>query len=161
MFAELGGGGAGLLAEEVAEIVLAGEVEALGNLLDSQPAVRQEELRQIETRLLQMFVDGFMHVFAEQRAEGRIVYSCSRRQFSRTPIAIRIGSEHIQSACDGFWQVLLVAHQNVSRHDEFLKHGDEDQVHLQLPLRGALPNQSPESLVRAGHPRGPPKPKLR
>jgi hypothetical protein len=67
--AELGRAHAGAVAEEVAEIELAGEIQLGGDILDRKPLVRQQETRVVKAGALDVLVNGALVDAVEQRAQ--------------------------------------------------------------------------------------------
>ena len=79
----------------MAEIMFALEVEPLCDLFDPQSLVGEQHFRLLQPDALEVFVDGFSHVLAEQGTKRRIIQTGMPRQFARAPIAKRIRGDDV------------------------------------------------------------------
>lgn len=108
---------AGLLPEEMAEIMFAGEAQPFGDFLDPQTRVREKRLRQVHAMALQVIVHRLVHVPAKQRAERRVMQTRMLRQLARFPIAERIGGKRVDCAGDLLGEVGLIGGQELARDE--------------------------------------------
>src|SRR5580698_9560555 len=86
VLAEFGGGHAGMMPEEMAEVKLAGEAQLAGDVLDGKPLVREEQAGLIEPRALDVFVNSALAGFLEGGTEAGIADLADDGEFAGLPI---------------------------------------------------------------------------
>src|SRR5258707_385589 len=79
-----------VMPKEMAEIELAGKTQLRRDVFDRKPIVRQQQPRLVQTRALNLFVNGPLAGFLKQGAQSRITDLADGSQFSGFPVAKRV-----------------------------------------------------------------------
>ena len=135
-----------MVAEKVAEIKFAGEIQLAGNVLDRKPLVREQQPRLIQPRALDVLVDRALAAFLERGAQAGIADLADDREFLRLPVAEWICRNRVEHAHHGRGQFGVWRGEKFARHQQLAEQFGDAQMHLPFPADG-LATDEPEQFT--------------